>query len=220
MQRDKIKVVIAGQSPVIRLGLVHTLYKEADVMVVREVDGLSEVMHVLTSVEPDVAVIENSSVKWEVVGFLKKLKVSDSASILILSEGADKSYVESVLRAGARGLMLTKEPLDLLLPAIRKISNGGTYLSERLSQEVMEAADEKDWHGQFGIDQLSEREIQVFELMGMGYDTNEIGEKLHISTKTVETHRRHLRQKLDIRNTSALLRSAISWVVQTQRQAV
>lgn len=215
MQGEKIKVVIAGQSPVIRLGLVHTLYKDADVTVVREVDGLTEVMHVLASVEPDAAVIENSFAMWEAVDLLKKLNATCNVPILIVSERADRSYISSVLNAGAAGIFMTKEPLDQLVPSIRKVVSGGTYLSETLSQEIIETTGENYWDGQFGIDQLSERELQLFELMGMGYDTGEIGEKLHIGTKTVETHRRHIRQKLGSNNTSELLRKAISWVVQT-----
>lgn len=220
MQRDKIKVVIAGQSPIIRLGLVHTLYNETEVTVVREIAGLFDVLQVLTSIKPDVAVIENSFAKWEVVDLLQRLGATSSVPILILAEGADQSYADSVLRAGARGLMLTSEPLGLLVPALRKVINGGAFLSESLRQENKEASAGRVSGGQFGIHKLSDRELQVFELMGTGYDTKEIGEKLHIGTKTVESHRRHIKQKLDFNNTSELLRSAISWVVQTRRQLV
>ncbi len=218
MQEDKIKVVIAGQSPFVRIGLAHALYNEgASVRIIREVDGLSDVEQALTSVEPDVAVIENSFAMWEVVDLLKRLRATCSVPILVLSGQADRRYVESVLGAGAQGFFLSIEPLELLLPAIRKILNAGTYLSESLGQGVMQATHENDWGGQFGIDQLSEPELQIFELMGMGYDTNEIGEKLHIGASTVESHRRDMGQKFGINDTSELLRGAISWVIQTQR---
>lgn len=219
MQEDKIKVVIAGQSPFVRIGLAHALYNEgASVRIIREVDSLSDVEQALTNIEPDVAVIENSFATWEVVDLLKKLHAACSVPILVLSGQADRRYVESVLGAGARGFFLSIEPLELLLPAIRKILNGGTYLSERLSQEVMQATDENDWGGRFRIDQLSEPELQIFRLTGLGYDINEISEKLHISTDTVENHRRYTRQKLAINNTSEFLRRAISWVVSTLSQ--
>lgn len=221
MQEDRIKVVIAGQSPFVRMGLAHALYNEgANVRIIREVDGLSDVEQALTNIEPDVALIENSFAMWEVVELLKKLHAICSVPILVLSGQAERCYVESVLGAGARGFFLSIEPLELLLPAIRKILNGGTYLSERLSQEVMQATGENDWGGQFHIDQLSEPELKIFELTGLGYDTNEISERLHVSTNTVETHRRHIRQKFAINNTSELLRGAISWVVSTQRQVL
>lgn len=218
MSGEEIKVVIAGMSPLIRLGLVHTLYKEQGFSVFREIDGLSDLTRKLTGDEADIAVIENSFAMWEVVDLLKKLTVICNVPILVVSERSDRSYVGSVLSAGAAGIYMMSEPADLLACAIRKVLSGGTYLSASLSRENGGTFADDEPGGQFGIERLSERELRVFELMGMGYDTKEIGEQLHVGSKTVETHRRHIRLKLDSKNTSALLRRAISWVVQTQRQ--
>lgn len=219
MSGESIKIVIAGMSPIIRLGLVHTLYRERGFSVFREVDGLSDLAPELTSGEADIAVIENSFAKWEVVELLKSLRVFCNVPMLVVSARSDRAYVGTVLSAGANGIYMMGEPVDLLPRAIRKVLSGGTYLSASLNEEIVGAIANNEQGGQFGIEKLSERELQVFELMGMGYDTNEIGEQLHVGIKTVETHRRHIRQKLDAKNTSALLRRAISWVVQTQRQS-
>lgn len=218
MQGNKVNVLIAGKSPIIRMGLAHALYAEPSLRVIRDFDGLCGVGKEISSAKADVAVIENSFAMWEVVDLIKKLDDACGIPILIVSERCDRLYVSSMLSAGAAGILITKEPSDHLVAAIRKIISGGTYLSETLSQKVMEATGENNWGGHLGIEQLSDRELQLLELMGMGYNTNEIGKKLHIGTKTVETHRRHIRQKLGSQNTSELLRRAISWVVQSQPQ--
>ena len=215
--RKEIRVLIAGRSPVIRLGLIQTLSREAGVTVVSEVDGLCDFVQVLTSVEPDVAIIENSFAKWETVDLLEELDDTSGIAIIVLSAAADSGYVETVLGAGAGGFLRSSESMECLLPAIRKVLSGGVYISHGLSREVLEGTEENGSRCCNGVDRLSEREFQIFELLGNGYDVNKIGEKLHIGTKTVEIHRRELILKLGISETNELTRRAITYVVQTHR---
>jgi len=123
-------------------------------------------------------------------------------------------YAERALRAGARGFVMKQEAADTVLEAIRTVLKGDVYLSNRLSSKILRAlvdgpSAEPD---RFGVDRLSDRELEVFELIGRGYATRRIADALHLSVKTIETHRAHIKQKLKLGNATELVHRAFHWV--------
>jgi DNA-binding NarL/FixJ family response regulator len=122
-------------------------------------------------------------------------------------------YAARVLRAGARGYIMKDEAVSDLQEAIRRVRDGQIYLSERMAQQLLESvAGGSTRPTDSPLDRLSDREREVFELLGRGLSIKEIGKRLHLSVKTIETYKAHLKQKLNLESTSQLVRHAVSWV--------
>jgi len=213
--RGKHRVMLVDDHPIVRHGMAMLINEEDDLMVCGESSSASETLAQIDYCQPEIAVIDVSLQGASGIDLTKSIKEQrPDLPILILSMHEENLYAERALRAGARGFVMKQEPAETVLHAIRTVLKGDVYLSERLSSKVLRAlvdgpGDEPE---RFGVDRLSDRELEVFELIGRGYSTRRIADALHLSVKTIETHRAHIKQKLKLSNATELVHRAFHWI--------
>jgi len=213
--QGKRRVLLVDDHPIVRHGLGLLIDQEEDLMVCGETSSAVETLDNFEMMEPDIAVVDISLQGTSGLELTKALKeIQPSLPILVLSMHDESLYAERALRSGARGYVMKQESAETVLAAIRKVLSGGVYLSERLSSQILrefvdgtEAQVEK-----FGIETLSDRELEVFELIGRGHSTRDVANRLGLSVKTIETHRAHVKQKLKIDTATEFVHRAFHWV--------
>ncbi len=211
---SKKKIFIVDDHPLMRKGLAMTLEKEVGFELSGQAESAEEAMNEILKVKPDVAIIDISLPGMNGLELVKNLLHQlPELKILIVSRHDEELYAERALRAGAKGYLMKLEAVDVLVQAIQQILNGGIYLSNKIGNKLlMKLATGNNAKSDNPLDQLSDRELEVFELTGKGLSTKEIGEKLHISVKTVESHRANIKDKLQIETANELMRHAVRWV--------
>jgi DNA-binding NarL/FixJ family response regulator len=211
---DKIKIFIVDDHPIIRQGLKELIDQESDLQVCGEADNVMDAVRMIKTLSPDVAILDISLNKdMSGLDLLKELKTKHPSLLtLVLSMHDETVFAERVLKAGARGYVMKEEATEKVLVAIRRILGGTVYLSDHVSGKILsKITGTKPENTISGIDCLSDRELEVFELIGTGLGTREIADKLFLSVKTIEAHRMHIREKLKLKNSTELLQHAIQW---------
>lgn len=214
---QKHRLYLVEDHPVTREGLARLLNFEPDLHVCGQAGSAAKALAEIPAAKPHLVVVDISLDGTSGIELIKSLVIRDAApAILVLSTHDEVLYAERALRAGAKGYIMKHEPTDEVMKAIRKVLRGGVYLSERMQSRLVglvagggSAASGSD------IERLSDRELEVFTLLGMGQSTTQIGASLHVSGSTVATHRAHIMEKLQLENSRELVRRAIAWV-QTQ----
>ncbi len=211
---EKIRVLIVDDHPIVRQGIKMLLDQEPDMLVCGEAESAAEALANIEKSKPDVAIVDLTLKESSGLDLIKDIKIRyPKLSVLVLSMRDETFYAERVLRAGALGYITKEEGTEKVVEGIRRILDGEVYVSEKLSARIV-----KEWvSGGVGatepsIEKLTDREMQVFELIGNGLPTREIAKKLHISVKTIDSHREHIKDKLNIDNAADLLKHAIQWV--------
>lgn len=210
----KTRVLLVDDHPTMREGLIRVIEREADLTVCGEAESIQRALEVIESAKPDVAVVDISLAGQNGLELIKDIKVRHpQLSVLVHSMHDESVYAERALRAGAKGYISKKEPPQKLLQAIRDVLKGEIFLSAAMTRQILHAvgADRAD-RKTSPFQELSDREFEVFELTGQGLGTNEIAGTLHLSEKTVQAHRDHIRQKLNLPDGRSLTRFAIRWV--------
>jgi len=195
-------------------GLSTILEAEHGFEVVEKFDNAEEVLKVYEELSPDLAVIDISLPGMSGLELVKHLASRDpELKIVVVSRHDESLYAERVIRAGAKGYVMKLEAGDQLIKAIKKILKGGIYVSDEVSEKLLMgmARGNKEMNTS-PIDQLSDRELEVFEFTGKGNTTREIAEKLHLSVKTVESYRARIKTKLNLDNATELMMHAVKWV--------
>ncbi len=211
----KRRVLLVDDHPIVRHGLGLLIDQEADLTVCGETSSAVETLDKLETMAPDIAVVDISLHGSSGLELTKALKeIRPSFPVLVLSMHDESLYAERALRSGARGYVMKQESAETVLKAIRKVLSGGVYLSERLSTQILREFVEgpETQVDKFGIETLSDRELEVFELIGRGHSTRDVATRLGLSVKTIETHRAHLKQKLKIGTATELVHRAFHWV--------
>jgi DNA-binding NarL/FixJ family response regulator len=213
----KVKVLLVDDHPVVRQGLARLINDEADLCVCGEADSVAVALEMIAKLEPDLAVIDISMGGTDGIELIKELKATRPGLLaLVLSMHDESLYAERVLRAGAKGYVTKQEAAEKVLTAIRKVLAGEVYVSERIASRLLKAvAGSRQDAAQSPLDRLSDRELQVFRLIGGGMSVREIADKLFLSVKTIETHREHIKEKLNLKSSSELLRYAVQFGVNT-----
>ena len=212
-QEEKTKVVIVDDHPIVRQGLAQLINQEPDLEVCGEAESASEALRVIAARQPDVAVIDLSLKDSSGLELIKDIKVRhEDLQVLVLSMHDESFYAERVLRAGARGYVTKEEGTEKVVEGIRRLLNGEIYLSDRMSGKMICKIVEGKPGAGLSIDRLSDRELEVFELIGQGMGTRQIAKQLHLSVKTVESHRAHVKEKLKLETSTDLLKHAIQWL--------
>lgn len=197
--------------PIVRQGLGLLINREADLVVCGEADGAPSALQAIANVQPDLMVIDISLDGPDGLELLKTIRLKDPVlPVLILSMHEESTYAERSLRAGANGYIMKQEATEKVLVAIRRILDGKVYLSERLTNKMLE----QFVHGTAPIKNdplknLSDRELEVYRLIGAGHGTRQIADELHVSVKTVESYQAHIKEKLSLRNARELVQHAI-----------
>jgi len=210
----KTKVLLVDDHPTMREGLIRVIERETDLTVCSEAACIRQALEMIESSNPDIAVVDISLGGENGIELIKDIKLRyPRLSVLVHSMHDESVYAERSLRAGAKGYISKKEPPQKLLLAIREVLRGEIFLSTAMTRQILHAvggdrADRKT----SPFRELSDREFEVFELTGQGLGTKEIAGTLHLSEKTIQAHRDHIRQKLNLPDGRGLTRFAIRWV--------
>ena len=212
-QKNKKRILIVDAHPVLRLGLTHLLNQERDLSVCGEADNERSALETIAELQPDFIISDICLNGTNCFELIKNLTASHSnLAILVFSKHDETIYAERALRAGAKGYIMKNEAPNNVIKAIREIMKGGVYLSagmqSRFLQKLVHGNDNGDY-SRTDIEKLSDRELQVFQLIGQGYGTRHIAQTLHLSINTIETYRAHIKRKLNLKNASELTKHAI-----------
>jgi len=208
----RAKILILDDHPILRRGIAEFINATEDMTICGEAEDSHQVLKMMPTVKPDLVIVDISLNGSSGIEFLKILKAEyPDVPALVLSMHDELLYAERVLREGARGYVTKQEAVEKILTAIRKILVGQIYLSDRMMDRVLE----KKYMGQANrspMESLSDRELEVFRLIGEGITTVGIAQQLHRSVKTIETYRARIKTKFNLRNSMELIRLAMHWV--------
>lgn len=209
----KKRVLVVDDHPIVRQGLALLINRESDLVVCGEAEEASGAMHVLASARPDVLLLDISLNGPDGLDLLKHVRTTHpSLPVLVLSMHDESVYAERALRAGANGYIMKQEATEKVLVAVRRILSGEIYVSDRIANRMLRHyITGSGTVRNSSIADLSDRELEVFRLIGEGHGTRQIAEELHISVKTVESYQAHIKEKLSLRNARELMQHAIQW---------
>jgi DNA-binding NarL/FixJ family response regulator len=206
-------ILLVDDHPMMRAGLEQLINRQSDLIVCAEAGTPAEAFQQI-SLKPDLILTDLTMPGRSGIEFIKDLHaVHPGIAILVVSMHDEVVYAERCLRAGARGYIMKESGSENLLIAIRRVLEGQTYVSPTLSERIINNLSSRKPRGsESPIQALSDREFEVFQLIGQGKSTREIAEQLHLSSKTVDVHRGHIREKLDLKDATALVRHAVRWI--------
>jgi DNA-binding NarL/FixJ family response regulator len=214
VQEPTRRIFLVDDHPLVREFLTNLIHHQSDLVVCGQAANSAEAMSGVVATKPDVAIVDlslNGELALELIKNLRAL--SPATAVLVLSMHDEVFYAERALRAGARGYVMKSETTSKVVEAIRLVMRGKMYVSAPLAAQLAEkfvvgndAADSSP------IARLSDRELEVFELMGRGWETRRIAEDLHLSMKTVQAYCARIKEKLGLENATTLLREAVRWV--------
>jgi len=208
----KKRLLIVDDHPMMRQGLAQLINNEADLAVCWEADNAGQAIDVASQSQPDIVLADISLPDKNGLELIKDIHaLRPGTLILVVSMHDETLYAERVLRAGARGYIMKQEGGKKLMAAIRMVLSGQIYVSEKISARILEGFSGHRAEAVSPIENLSDREFEVFQLIGRGKGTREIADHLHLSIKTVEAHRGHIKQKLKLKSATDLVREAVRW---------
>ncbi|HVT73435.1 MAG TPA: response regulator transcription factor [Lacunisphaera sp.] len=207
------RILIVDDHPFMRAGLAQLIDRQADMQVCGEAGHPAEALKELERAPADLVLTDISMPGRSGLEFIKDLlAVRPGLPVLVISMHDEAIYAERVLRAGARGYIMKEAGGENLLAALRRVLGGDVYLSPAMSARVLENLSGRRPRGSNSpIEKLSDREFEIFQLIGQGRSTRDIAEQLHLSPKTVDVHRSHIKEKLGLRDATALVRHAVRW---------
>ncbi|UCG46652.1 MAG: response regulator transcription factor [Phycisphaerales bacterium] len=210
----KTRIVVVDDHPVFRQGLADLINEEPDLTVCGEADDANQAVGVIEQLKPDMAIVDITLKETSGLELIKDIRVRHpNLPILTLSMHDESLYAERALRAGAKGYIMKQEATDKVIAAIRRVLGGETYVSEAMAGKMLsKLVGAAPGSESSGVECLSDREFQVFSLIGQGYGTHQIAERLHLSTKTIETYRANVKEKLRLSNAAQLRQYAVQWV--------
>jgi DNA-binding NarL/FixJ family response regulator len=211
----KSKVFVVDDHPIVRQGLTLLINREQDLTVCGEAEDAQSAMHSVTSVRPDIMVIDISLNGPDGLDLLKDIRMRHpDLPVLILSMHDESIYAERALRAGAQGYIMKQEATEKVLVALRRILSHEIYVSERIANRMLQRyIGSPNAERPSSVADLTDRELEVFRLIGEGRSTRQIAEELHISVKTVESYQAHIKEKLSLRSARELVQHAIQWSI-------
>ncbi len=205
------KIIIVDDHPILREGLAQLIDQQKDLSICGQFEDASKAFEAINTLKPDLALVDISLKGSSGIELLKNIKANyPKLLVLVLSMHDESLYAERVLRAGAAGYIMKQEATERVLEALRKVLTGEIYLSEKMSTKLMHqlVGGRTPATGSL-MERLSDRELEVFGLIGQGRGTRQIAEQLHLSVKTIESHRAHIKEKLNLKNATELVHRAI-----------
>jgi DNA-binding NarL/FixJ family response regulator len=214
-------VFVVDDHPIVRQGLALLINQEADLAVCGEAEEMHSALAAIQSARPDILIVDISLNGPDGLELLKNIRImSPRLPVLILSMHDESIYAERALRAGANGYIMKQEATEKVLVALRRILSGEIYVSDRIANSMLRhyvrGANASEHSS---ISDLTDRELEVFRLIGEGQGTRQIAEALHLSVKTVESYQAHIKEKLSLRSARELVQHAVQWNVSEKKSA-
>jgi len=210
---QKFKILLVDDHPLVREGLANLIGQQPDLEVCGEAVSEPQALELIGTVQPGVAIVDISLENGSGIELIKSIKLLHPAvTVLVLSMHDESLYAERALRAGARGYIMKREAAKKIILGIRSVLAGQLYVSDKIAAGM----NEKYVEGRAAataspIEQLSNRELEVFQLLGLGHNTRQIADHLHVGFKTVQAYCARIKEKLNLANINELLREAIRW---------
>lgn len=195
------RILIVDDHPAVREALASRITRQPDLMVCGEADNISDALRLVNEVQPDLVVVDISLKSGDGIDLIKRIKVhNDRIRMLVWSMHSESLYAARALAAGAMGYINKDQATDLIVEAIQRVLGGKVYLSATMSEKLLHRAvgNPRDGHAGPTLESLTNRELEVFRLIGQGIKTSDIAHRLHLSIKTIETYRDRIRQKLNL----------------------
>jgi len=206
------RILIVDDHPMMRQGLAQLINSEPDLAVVCEANDASQALGLVSREKLELVLVDISLPGRNGLELIKDIHtLAPDLLILVVSMHDETLYAERVLRAGGRGYVMKQEGGKKLMTAIRQILDGKIYVSEKMSARILEIFSGRRGETASPMEKLSDREFEVFQLIGQGKGTRDIADHLHLSVKTVEVHRANIKQKLNLNSATDLVRQAVRW---------
>jgi len=209
----KTRVLIVDDHPLTRSGLAYLINHQPDMIACCEAQDAAEALKGVVQSKPDLVLTDFTLPDKNGLELIKDIRaVAPQLPILVISMHEESLYAERVLRAGARGYITKDEGGERLMRAIRHVLSGTIYVSDKMSARILEIfSGGTSVQERSPVEELSDREFEIFELMGDGLSTQQIAERLHLSMKTVDAHRAKIKEKLKLKTTNELISYAARW---------
>jgi DNA-binding NarL/FixJ family response regulator len=213
------RILIVDDHPIVREGLTLLINRGEDLVVCEHARDARTALNAIRSVKVDMVIVDISLGGSDGIALTRTIKEHyPDIMILVLSMHDETLFGERALKAGADGYVMKHEPAETVMQAIRLVSKGETYLSREMSARILSryirGRSNKPGKEDSPMAALTDRELEIYQLIGLGRSARQIAEELHVSTKTVETHRSHMTEKLGLKSTNELLKHAFHWVQQ------
>jgi DNA-binding NarL/FixJ family response regulator len=207
------RVLIVDDHPIFREGLSQSINRQQDLTVCGEAENATEALQFVERSRPDLVIVDLTLPGKSGLELIRDFRaLYPELALLVVSMHDESLYASRILRAGARGYVMKHESPQKLLQAIRQVLAGGIYVSEKMSAQILETySGQRVRLSHSPIEQLSDREFEVFHLVGQGRNNQEIAAQLHLSLKTVAVHQANIRRKLNLGSSSDLIRFAVRW---------
>jgi DNA-binding NarL/FixJ family response regulator len=211
---DAKRIIIVDDHPLFRKGLEQLIHSDGRFAVCGEAGDAAGAMDVIRTLNPDLAIVDLSLPGANGIELIKNIRAEfPKLPILVLSMHDESLYALRALRAGANGYVMKHEAMDNVVQAVHEVFNGRPYLSPAMAAQVITKFAHSPSGGEADpVDRLSDRELEILELIGKGNEVRQIGKRLHLSPKTVETHRAHIKEKLRLKNAREVVRFAVQWL--------
>jgi DNA-binding NarL/FixJ family response regulator len=210
---QKIKILLVDDHPLVREWLTNLLKQQPDFQVCGETGHAPEALQLIEATRPDIAIVDISLASGSGIELIKAIRSGHAQiGVMVLSMHDELLYAERALRAGAGGYIMKSEATQKVIEAIRAVLAGEIYVSPKVaSLMAVKFVGGKTGRTNFSIEHLSDRELEVFQLLGRGFSTRQISEHLHVGFKTVQGYSARIKEKLNLTNINELMREAIRW---------
>ncbi len=214
------RILVVDDHPVVRQGIAKLIEEEPDLTVCGQAEDVREALALLADSKPDMAIVDISLKRSSGLELVKETKARfPELPVLVLSMHDESLFAARALRAGAAGYIMKREASGTLLDAIRQVLGGEIYVSDSIASRILHGFAHGRARGAASpMELLSDRELEVFQLIGDGMSTRQVAEALYLSVKTIETHREHIKEKLGLKNANELLRHAVHWALGGDQQ--
>ena len=214
VKRQRRQLLLVDEQPILREGFAHLIALQNDLKVCGQADNVAKALSEIAARGPDLVILDIALQGMNGIELIKRIQsLHPQLPVLVLSVLDEALFAERALRAGAKGYIMKQAPTEEVMGAIRRVIRGGRYLSKKMQERMLENLSNGNTAGSSpGVQCLSDRELEVFQLVGSGCATREIATRLHLSVKTIETYRAHIKKKLKLRSGMELIRLAVQQV--------
>lgn len=215
MATNKVtRILIVEDHPIFRIGMSELINQEGDLKVCGEAEDIGKAWEKIKKLDPDLVIIDISLKGRNGLELIHQINsYKKNMPVLVLSMHDETLYAQRALRAGAKGYIMKKDASESVIKAIRSVLEGKIYVSEKIIGNILETlSGQAQTQDRSVAEKLTDRELEVFQLIGQGSSTKEIAEQLSLSVKTIGTYRERIKEKLNLKNTNELIRHAVHWV--------